>query len=661
MKHITTADLMQMANTEGLILQGCGGDPNDWVTGINETLTQEGILLDGDTFKDIYLFDHVGLTNILFSMEDVRLDVGKLALWRLHTHGSFGGTWLSDYLPNRLGVRGEEDLTPEQDQTGTPAAMIGAQLEEPTAQPAPPIITVSAYNKALLDERDGIADTDAVTELLFPTTKEDIKARLAGIGMDGVRYKAIELDEGWLTLPGIMNFALPMLSRSSIDELNFLAAKIQHLNTNDLNLFAAALEAKLKCGSVAEIINLTDNLSGMELQPAFNAAQYGEFLLDDAKDNTSAAFRRLEASNNPEDRELVLHILEVEAHIDAESFGQAAAEREQGVFTDYGYLTTTGRFEEFYQGPEDIPSKYCVFAYPEPEPPISVKGVDLAPLLMKLHAVRGGDMSDAEYNLGVLSSRFSDDYLLIMNRKLSLLTEAAQAYRHASYANDIWRTTEGGPDTLAVAIHVTRGDGRLTGDVVLLDFTRQREEILSNSILPIHIDAIDAVFKDSSEKTFTPVEWDALQQFERDSIRTWTFRFVHEQTDAIDHRIAEISGQHEVSGKPVSEDAFLAKINAAYMAQSQNPQPDMLRVLHPAAREMLARGDAEVFRLTPDDPEALVQMDAVRSGLWYSFNREFAIRRADMDGLDKWAGRVAGDIQRKNERGEHKKSHEAEI
>ena len=31
------------------------------------------------------------------------MDVGKLAMWRLQTHGQFGGTWLSDYVPNRLG------------------------------------------------------------------------------------------------------------------------------------------------------------------------------------------------------------------------------------------------------------------------------------------------------------------------------------------------------------------------------------------------------------------------------------------------------------------------------------------------------------------------------------------------------------------------------
>ena len=29
--------------------------------------------------------------------------MGKLAIWRIQTHARFGGTWLSDYVPNRQG------------------------------------------------------------------------------------------------------------------------------------------------------------------------------------------------------------------------------------------------------------------------------------------------------------------------------------------------------------------------------------------------------------------------------------------------------------------------------------------------------------------------------------------------------------------------------
>lgn len=47
----TTEDLRHMTDEEGLILQGCGGDLQEWVDGINELLTQEGILLNGSSSK----------------------------------------------------------------------------------------------------------------------------------------------------------------------------------------------------------------------------------------------------------------------------------------------------------------------------------------------------------------------------------------------------------------------------------------------------------------------------------------------------------------------------------------------------------------------------------------------------------------------------------
>ena len=102
LKQITTEDLRRMDGQEGLILQGCGGGLREWVDGINDILTEEGILLDGSRFEEVSVFQHQGLTNLLFPFNGVKLDVGKLAMWRLQTHAQFGGTWLSDYVPNQL-------------------------------------------------------------------------------------------------------------------------------------------------------------------------------------------------------------------------------------------------------------------------------------------------------------------------------------------------------------------------------------------------------------------------------------------------------------------------------------------------------------------------------------------------------------------------------
>lgn len=100
--EITINELRRM-KTEGLILQGCEGDIQEWVDGISGLLAQEDILLEGTKFKNVRSFCYDGLTNLLFPFEDVKINVGKLAIWRLRSYGTFGGTWLSDYVPNKLG------------------------------------------------------------------------------------------------------------------------------------------------------------------------------------------------------------------------------------------------------------------------------------------------------------------------------------------------------------------------------------------------------------------------------------------------------------------------------------------------------------------------------------------------------------------------------
>lgn len=111
---ITTEDLRRMEEKEGLILQGCGGDLKEWVDGINDMLTEAGILKEGTRFGDVSTFQYGELTCLLFPFEDVKLEMGKLAMWRLKTHEDFGGTWLSDFVPNRLGgFIGEPSPEPE--------------------------------------------------------------------------------------------------------------------------------------------------------------------------------------------------------------------------------------------------------------------------------------------------------------------------------------------------------------------------------------------------------------------------------------------------------------------------------------------------------------------------------------------------------------------
>lgn len=80
-KIVSKYELKKMSDKEGLVIQGCGGELQDWIDGINENCT-----------------------NIFFPFDDkLEMNIGRLAMWRLQTHCNFGGTWLSDYVPNYLG------------------------------------------------------------------------------------------------------------------------------------------------------------------------------------------------------------------------------------------------------------------------------------------------------------------------------------------------------------------------------------------------------------------------------------------------------------------------------------------------------------------------------------------------------------------------------
>ena len=109
-KEITTADLRKMNDRGGLVFQGCGGEVQEWIDGINDLLEKENILENGTKFENVERFDDGHGTCILFPFSDeVKLNMGKLAIWRIKTNDSFGSMWLSDYVNINLG--GFDEMT----------------------------------------------------------------------------------------------------------------------------------------------------------------------------------------------------------------------------------------------------------------------------------------------------------------------------------------------------------------------------------------------------------------------------------------------------------------------------------------------------------------------------------------------------------------------
>lgn len=201
----------------------------------------------------------------------------------------------------------------------------------------------------------------------FPTTRNEMQATLAEIGVDGIHHTAFQINN-YDAVINELNDRLPRITTpATLDELNYLAVKMAALTQDEHNVFRAVVESGRHCESIKGIINITENLDLFDLQPAHTIEQYGEFLLDMYRNDSSNVFERLKTSMDLEDTLLARYIERLEASVDPITFAHGIVKEENGVFTQQGYLTELGGFREVYCGHEDIPDEYRVFAFSEPE------------------------------------------------------------------------------------------------------------------------------------------------------------------------------------------------------------------------------------------------------------------------------------------------------
>ena len=180
--------------------------------------------------------------------------------------------------------------------------------------------------------------------LKLPTTKEDVKALLSRIGVDGVLYEETFVTHYETEVEGLHRL---LGENESIDELNYLAAMLDDLDDREIAKFEAALEYGSHTSDIQQLINLAQNLDCYDLDP-------------DIMDNDDLGLHHVEQM-------VTISIPEhLEHYIDYESYGRDIAINEGGVFTGNGYITNNGdTFTEHYKG-RHIPDEYRVFAYPDP-------------------------------------------------------------------------------------------------------------------------------------------------------------------------------------------------------------------------------------------------------------------------------------------------------
>ena len=141
---------------------------------------------------------------------------------------------------------------------------------------------------------------------------------------------------------------------ANLDELNYLAAKLDDMDRSEYNQFLAAMEMGDHTGSIQDIINLTENLDCYDVYPDIeDHDDLGRYYIDE-----------LEAMQVPD---------HLRNYIDYEAYGRDVAMEEGGEFTEFGYVRDTGsRFYEVYDGDrENIPEEYRVMNFQDEDMELS--------------------------------------------------------------------------------------------------------------------------------------------------------------------------------------------------------------------------------------------------------------------------------------------------
>ena len=199
----------------------------------------------------------------------------------------------------------------------------------------------------------------------FPTTAEELKEVFKRIGIGQKDDFGQPYEEWFITdydcyVDGLYD---KLGEYENLDELNYLASKLDEMSESEYAQFQAGMEMGDHCGSLQEIINLTENLDCYEIYP--NIEDYddlGRYYIDE-----------LEVMQIPE---------HLQNYIDYEAYGRDVAMDENGSFTDQGYVRDTGdRFCEYYDGERgSIPDEYRVMTFQDdlPEEEKSEWAMDIA-------------------------------------------------------------------------------------------------------------------------------------------------------------------------------------------------------------------------------------------------------------------------------------------
>lgn len=183
----------------------------------------------------------------------------------------------------------------------------------------------------------------------LPTTTEKLQEALREIGISADNPQDFFLYDYRSPQERPVKLPRDLVLSADVDELNFLAARLEKLDATELTELNAALTSpQSDFHNIGQIIDYPENVDFyVHLPDVTGTGQLGDYYLN-----------RSGMVDMPE---------EWKAGIFLPRFGLHIANTEHGVFTDYGYLVKSGdEWQRVHEG-QPVPEEYRVMAYPAPE------------------------------------------------------------------------------------------------------------------------------------------------------------------------------------------------------------------------------------------------------------------------------------------------------
>ena len=182
----------------------------------------------------------------------------------------------------------------------------------------------------------------------MPATKEQLHEAMQSVGITADNPQDFSI-RGYSDDPE-KHIALPyeMVCAADVDELNFLAARLEQLDPAEVGKLNAALQQKNGLANIGQVIDFTYNVDFyVHIPEVHTYRDLGDYYL-----NQSGMVQMPE---------------KWKGGIDLTTFGRNAAEHEKGAFTEYGYLVESGdEWERQFEGRE-VPEEYRIMSYPQQE------------------------------------------------------------------------------------------------------------------------------------------------------------------------------------------------------------------------------------------------------------------------------------------------------